>query len=335
MISVRFAGPCFMLATLSACGPGGPSLSGSASESSGSNSGLSSLWEKVRSLGFETGKTYEMPALGIMADAFLADFAARHVETDMIVRSVLEKRNGEIARFDDAVDRALEPTKKSVQANDKAGSAKVTPLDAEHMVYAAPIAVAMQSRTGWEVEAIDDTRVDPAFDTPFFRSHRQPSRYDADLHIRYMEMLAASAIYANGVFGLIDERLGTARLSDPEAAARQVLQTFQTIPLATLRATLQNAVGTVRAGRFSTDLTGSRNIHFTHAPAGDFVADARGMTWTKAGGVWFGDGRINGQAVNLRLASTASLTQKRSQSGNEGVSAQAQLQGTGGISAGK
>ena len=38
---------------------------------------------------------------------------------------------------------------------------------------------------------------------------------------------------------------------------------------------LVEAANQVVGGRFSTDLTGSGNIHFTHSPAGDFVADPR------------------------------------------------------------
>lgn len=101
-----------------------------------------------------------------------------------------------------------------------------------------------------------------------------------------------------------------------------------------LAAALKRASGQVSGGRFTTDLTGSGNVHFTHAPAGDFVGDARGVTWTKAGGVWFDDSRSAGQSVNFRLASTSSFAQSRSQSGNEGTSAGAQVEGSGSVAAG-
>jgi hypothetical protein len=327
MISVRFAGPCLMLAIVSACGSGGPSLSGSASESSGSNSGLSSLWEKVRALGFETGKTYEMPAVGIMADAFLADIQARGMALDAPARIFLAPGEKGRPRFDVAVDAQVMPARAAIARTGIDKMRALTPLDPDHIVYAAPVTLAMQPRKGWEVEAIDDRRVDPQFDTPFFRAHRQPSTYDEDLHIRYMEMLAISAIYTNTVFALIDHELGTSRLSDPDAARKHVLTAFQAIPVDTLKAALAEAANQVVGGRFSTDLTGSGNIHFTHIPAGDFVADPRGLTWTRAGGVWFGDGRINGQTVNLRLAATSSLSQRQAQSGTQGTNAEAKVEG--------
>ena len=327
MISVRFAGPCFLLAMLSACGSGGASISGSASESSGSSSGLSSLWEKVRSLGFETGKTYEMPATGIMADAFLTDIAARGMPLDALARILLAPGEQGRPRFDLSVEAHVVPTRAEIAETGINKMRAVTPLDPDHMVYAAPIALAMQPRKGWEVEAIDDRHVDPQFDTPFFRAHRRPSTYDEELHIRYMEMLAISAIYTNTVFALIDADLGTSRLSDPDAASKKVLTVFQAIPVDTLKATLAEAANQVVGGRFSTDLTGSGNIHFTHIPAGDFVADPRGLTWTRAGGVWFGDGRINGQTVNLRLASTSSVSQRQAQTGTQGTNAEAKVEG--------
>lgn len=319
------------LTLLSGCNPGGASVSGSASESASSATGLSSLWERAKSLGFETGKTYEMPALGLMADAFLADYTARGLSYDLVPQAALQRDGGSIPPLDTVIAGMIEPTRKDIGARSAKAVAKLTPLDADHMVYSAPIVIAMQPRKGWEVEAIDDRVTDPRFDTPFFRAHRAPSRYDPDAHVRYMEMLAISAIYTDTVFGMIDKDLGTSRIADPAEAQRRVLATFQAIPAATLKAALHYAAEQVIGGRFSTDLTGSGNIHFTHSPAGDFVADPRGLTWTKAGGVWFGDGRINGQTINLRLASTASLSQREAQSGTQGTSTSSDVSGTSSV----
>lgn len=314
---------------LTACGKGGASIAGSASETAGASSGLSSLWEQVKSLGIETGKTYDMPALGIMADAFMSDTNARHVAPDVIPQLVMHRRDGGIRRFDQAIEALIEPTRKDVATIPPADLAKMTPFDAAHMVYAGPIIVAMQPRKGWEVDAMKPQPLPAALDTPFFRRNRPPSTYDEDVHVRYMEMLAISAIYTNTVFGMIDEKMGTARLADPEAARQHILTAFQAIPAPMLKAALADAARQVSGGNFSTDLTGSGNIHFTHTPAGDFVADPRGVTWTKAGGLWFGDGRINGQTVTMRLASTSSLSQRRAQSGTQGSTTDARVEGSG------
>jgi hypothetical protein len=320
---------------LGACGGGGSSVSGSASETAGSSSGLSSLWERVKSLGIETGKTYEMPALGIMAEAFMTDTNSRHVAPDAIPQLVMQRRDGSIPRFDQAIDGLVEPTRKEVASIPAAELAKATPFDAAHMIYAGPIVVAMQPRKGWEVDAMKPRPIPAALDTPFFRRNRPPSTYDEDVHVRYMEMLAISAIYTNTVFGMIDEKIGNARLADPDAARQQILTTFQAIPAPTLKTALADAAKQVIGGDFSTDLTGSGNIHFTHTPAGDFVADPRGLTWTKAGGIWFGDGRINGQTVSLRLASTSSLSQRQAQSGTQGTNADAKVEGAGSVGPGR
>ncbi len=326
--------PALVAVTLSGCNSGGASVSGSGSESTGSSSGTSSLWERVKSLGFETGKTYEMPALGLMADAFLADWNARDLPVDLGL-ILLRARDGRRPPMNQAIAALVEPTRKEYHETPPAMRDKESPLDADHRLYTLPIVVAMQPRKGWEVYAIDDRVTDPRFDTPFFRAHRAPPRYDEELHLRYMEMLAASAIYTNTVFGLIDKELGTSRLADPDEAQRRVLAAFQAIPAATLKAALDDASRQVVGGSFSTDLTGSGNIHFTHSPAGDFVADPRGLTWTKAGGVWFGDGRISGQSINLRLASTASLSQRQAASGTQGTNADAKVEGSGSVGPGR
>jgi hypothetical protein len=73
------------------------------------------------------------------------------------------------------------------------------------MVYAAPVLLALFPRKGWEVHATDDRHVDPRFDTPFFNRNRPPPKYDEELHLRYMEALAISAIYTNAVFAAIDD----------------------------------------------------------------------------------------------------------------------------------
>jgi len=335
MIRYRLVAPFMLGLMLAACGKGGASVSGSASETAGSSSGLSSIWEQMKSLGIETGKTYEMPALGIMADAFLGDADARGIRLDAIPSLVMRDDGNGIARFDTALLALIEPTARDVAAIAPAELARATPLDAEHMIYAGPIIVAMQPRKGWGVQAIDDTAIDPRFDTPFFRQHRRQSSYNRDTHLRYMEMLAASAIYANTVFGLIDTALGTVRLAAPDVARQKVLAAFQAIPAATLKSILVDACEHVTHGSFSTDLTGSGNIHFTHSPAGDFVADPRGTTWTKAGGIWFGDGRLNGQTVTIRLASTSTLSQRQAQSGTQGATADAKVGGSGTVKPGQ
>lgn len=328
-----------VLSMLSGCGGGGgPSVSGSASESARSESGLSAMWSKVRGLTVESGRTVEMPALGLIADAFLRDGQARNADARASIQGAIFDSGRPIPPFEkQVVDAAtgLRAVLAKATPEDRAKLRAVSPLDADHIVYATPILLALHPRKGWEVEAIDDCRVDPRFDTPFFRKHRRPCRYDEQAHIRYMEMLAVSAIYTNDVFALLGEELAGTRLADPDEAQRRVIAAYQAIPAPTLAAALKRASDQVVGGSFTTDLTGSGNVHFTHSPAADFVGDARGVTWTKAGGVWFGDSRIAGQSVNFRLASTSSLAQSQGQSGNQGTSAGAEVQGSGGVGAGR
>ena len=338
MIPARPFAALLAVSMLAGCsGGGGPSVSGGASERAGSESGLSGIWSKVRGLTVESGKTVEMPALGLMGDAFLRDAQARGADAKLTGQVAIFENGRPMGTFETFLVDLAKATRgewAKLPPNERAEGLKRSPLDADHAVYAAPILLALQPRKGWEVNAMDDCRVDPRFDTPFFRKNRPPCRYDEQAHIRYMELLAISAIYTNDVFALLGEELAGIRLADPDAAQARVIAAYQSIPAGTLAAALKRAAGQVSGGRFTTDLTGSGNVHFTHSPAGDFAGDARGVTWTKAGGVWFGDSRIAGQSVNFRLASTSSLAQSRSQSGNEGTSAGAQVEGSGSVAAG-
>ena len=95
---------------LAGCSNSGPSVSGSASESAGSGSSLSNLWERVRSLGFESGKTHEMPALGLMADAFMADMRARELNDYEITGAVFGRdADGSIASLPDQLAASVAP----------------------------------------------------------------------------------------------------------------------------------------------------------------------------------------------------------------------------------
>jgi hypothetical protein len=319
-----------LLATLAACSnAGGPSLSGSAEESAKSESGQASLWERTKSLLFESGKTTEMAANGIIADAFLEDARSRGVDVRRFTAYALLPVDGKRLPLDQAVSDAV-PSAKAERAALPAKALAQPMMSPEHMVADMPILIALEPRSAWEVQAMDDRKVDPAFDTPFFRRNRPQPRYDPDLHRRYMEALAISAIFANEVFAQIATELDGVRLADPQAARHRVIQLYQAIPSDRLLARLAEIRRDIEAGGFTTDLTGSRNIHFNHK-LGDFVGDARGMTWTKSGGTWFGDGKINGQAINFRLASTTSLGQRAAQSGSAGTSSDARVSGSGSL----
>ena len=189
-----------LVASLAACSnAGGPSLSGSAEESAKSERGQASLWERTRSLLFESGKTTEMAANGIIADAFMEDARSRGVDVERFTAYALLPVDGKRLPLDQAVGDAI-PSAKAERAALPAKDRAQPMMSPEHMVADMPILIALMPRSGWEVEAMDDRKVDPAFDTPFFRRNRPKPRYDPDLHRRYMETLAISAIFANEVF---------------------------------------------------------------------------------------------------------------------------------------
>ena len=322
--------PVAVLMALSACNAAGPSVSGSADESVSSHTGASSLWERVRGLGVDQSRTTDMPALGLIADAFLTDNAVTGAIPARIRISSMFEVNGSVMRLDQLVEHDLKF--RTVPGPTNPGK---SPLDGQHRGYAVPILVALAPLNGWEVEPQDDRRVDPAFDTPFFNRNRPPPRYRPEMHLRYMEMLSIAAIYTNAVFARIGKTLGDVRLADPDDARNRVITAYQAIPPAELRAMLADAARQIGTGNFNTDLTGSNNVHFVHSTSGDFVGDARGMTWTRAGGTWFGDGRLNGQTVSLKLFSTQTLAQRQAQTGTTSTQADAKVGGTSNVAPGR
>ena len=329
---IRYRLPVFLpfALTLAACGSGGASVGGSASESSGTNSGLSGLWERVRGTSVDESRTVEMPALGLIAEAFSASAIGDAFGANSGELLVVWNDDETI----DPVDLHVEGYRTSFARDWERTHPPLAQASgsAAHLAYAMPILAALQPRNGWEVNAMPP---DPAFDTPFFRNSSNFRSYSADQHHRYMQMLAVSAMFANDVFALIAKDLQGTSLADPDQAQARVLEAYRDIPVSTLRAMLATASDRVERGNFTTDLTGSGNVHFQHSGTGDFVADARGLTWTRAGGVWFGDSRINGQSISFRLASTASMSQREAQSGTQGTGANTRVEGSGGISVGR
>lgn len=331
----KYLSSAILILALAACSSGGgPSVSGGASEEAGSQSGSNSAWERFKNMVFSSEKTIEMPALGIMADTFITEAAKRRYDANQYAHFMLDSENGKRFSMLENINKSIEPTKRNF-AQEKANNTLDTPFDAEHALYSIPIVLALSPRKGWEVEAIDDRNVSPEFDTPFFRKHRPKSTYNEELHVLYMDMLAASAMYTNDVFALIATELDGVTLNDPDAAQKRVIEIYNNIPADKLKALLTAASERVRQGKYSTDLTGSGNIHFTNSVGGDFVADARGVTWTKSGGLWFGDGRINGKQVSFKLTSTASLNQKQSETGSAATDAKSKVDGSSTVGVGK
>jgi hypothetical protein len=319
---------------LPACSSGGGAgVASGADESASSQSGSTSLWERTKSLFTDNSKTVEMSALGLIADSFVNDADARSVQLSAINDIFLTKVDGK--------NQPIYPRLETLLATDPALKDKKliarlksqTVLDVEHVVYATPIIAAIAPRKGWIVNPI---KPDPTFDTPFFRNNgRKQDPYDPDLVRAYLMMFTASAIYTNEVFAKIAQQLDGVTLADPDAANERILRAYQSIPIAELKSILKRASADAERPEFNIDLAGSHNIHFVAWPAGDFVADQKGVTWTKSGGIWFGDGKINGRQISFRLASSTSLQQRQSETGTNTQNSDAKVNGSGNVGPGK
>ena len=318
---------------LTACGgTGGPAVSGSADESARSESGLSSLWERVRGSSVEQSKTIEMPAFAIIADAFTDDAMKRRAD-GLMVRQMLMARDGNqppdtvIAQVDHLTDNLKH-----------AGSPAQTRGEAvEHFTLGLPILVAIAPLRGWEVNVIDDRDMRKTFSDPIFKNSPAMAgeAYNPAEHAAYMHMLAVSASFANDVFAEIAAKMQGTTISDPDAAKARVMEIYRSLPAAALHAKLAELSGRADNAHYSTDLTGSGNIRFVADGLGTFVGDTRGMNWTKSGATWFGDSHINGSTTNFRLAAATSLSRREAQTGTTGNTSGSSVTGSSSINGGK
>lgn len=312
------------LVALAACsGGGGPSVTGAAGESARSESGLSSLWEKARGLSVEQAKTVEMPAFALIADAL----ASNAHEQGAVEAFALGKRGRVVALMANHRENLpplgmYEKTAAILSGGDKLldpafklGDPKqAAELDrVRHALLAVPVLFTLAPFSGWDAN---------------------PMREDRNDVQNYTELVAASAIYTNALFAEIARRLDGTVLADPESSKAAIWKAYLSIPWQDLRAMLADASKAADGQAYTLDLAGGRDVHFSGGP-GDFVGDARGVVWTNNGMTWFGDGRINGQTVNFRLASTASLSQRQAQSGSSGTTSGADVSGGGSIGAGR
>lgn len=199
----RYAALLALPLALAGCNDGGPTVSGSADDGARSSSGQSTLWERVFGVTIDNSKTVDMPALALMADAFQANPASERMMPIASQILTAHETDGSILTLDlQAAHQETVFSESWATVLPKVRAAAGSPA---HLALELPILVALTARKGWEVNAMAP---DPAFDTPFFRANRRGSEYDPELHRRYMEMLAASAIYTNDVFGVISQQLG-------------------------------------------------------------------------------------------------------------------------------
>lgn len=319
--------------TLGGCnGGGGPSVAGSADESTRSETGLSSLWERVRGTSIEQTKTIEMPAFALIADA-IGDDAAKHHMDGRTVRKILTAHDD--GRLPNSmltqVDMLTAGLHRDRPAVEMQGGV------AEHFTLGLLLFAAVAPLQGWEVNPMSDEPVDPVFNTPFFKQNRAAMgpAYNQAEHAAYMEMLAVSAAFANEVFTEIASKMQGITIADPDAAKRRVMAIYRSLPAAALRAKLAELSERADSARYITDLAGSRDIRFQAGGLGDFTGDGRGVVWTKSGTMWFGDNHINGQTTNFRLAAASSLSQRQAQTGSTNNTTGAAVTGNSSINGGR
>jgi hypothetical protein len=137
----------------------------------------------------------------------------------------------------------------------------------------------------------------------------------------YLGFQEASAEYTNALFTQIAIQLNddVGVLEDPETAKQEIQRIYKSIPKATLKKLWSDSVehAADRGGRVI-DLAASKGVDWS-ADGGSYSGNADGLTWTKSGVVWFGQGALSGKQWAIGLESSISKSTDKSSGGSESV----------------
>lgn len=289
------------LLILAGCGQQGGGVSVGAGSSTESTDESAGIIERTRSLlsGSAAAKKISMPAAGLIADTFEEyagpldrDARMRFFESSFKTLKALNGNGEDIFaahspyELDAIMGRpwAQYPAFLKVAETfkkDENGAEKVKDL-MHRAELIRPIQFALSPFMGWEVS---------------------PMGGKQEVLDAYMSLLAASGMFANNVMAEIALKQSANSIKNPDEARRLIAQAYEKIPLDTLKAEWIKALKAAAKSNKSVDMTGSNNVHF-RAGAGDFVGDAHGITWTKGGQIWFGEGNLSGQKIAFSLEST-------------------------------
>jgi hypothetical protein len=145
--------------------------------------------------------------------------------------------------------------------------------------------------------------------------------------------MARKVVYANLVLTELYPAIGAQALADPAAARAAVQAAWKKLPPDTIMSAWQQAGEQVK-GQINFDFTGHgpAPVHFVIGN-NDFQAGPTGWKWSKNGSVWFGDGRLSGQARELSLQSAIdkSTSQTSSTGTSSGTSTEQAASGSAGV----
>lgn len=280
-----------LAALLAACG--NPTANSAGTDQSNQSSIDSTFaWTKKLVRGWTAKATLTIPAQGAIADALLDQkFLGGRLDGGLLreVAPMTVKMGG----FKTVFVEKFGPTAKNAAA------------DAED-TWLAPVAAVTHAYRGWQIDLIGGF------------GDKEATPKEKEFYLGYQE---ASVEYTNALFTQIATRLNddVGVLEDPETAKIEIQRIYKSIPKSVLKKLWVNSVehAAERGGR-TVDLSGSQGVDWS-ADGGSYSGNADGLTWTKAGVAWFGQGALSGKQWSIGLESSISKSTDKSSGGSESV----------------
>lgn len=184
--------------------------------------------------------------------------------------------------------------------------------------YLVPVAAITSAYRGWQINLMDGFGDKKATDA------------ETKTYLGFQE---ASVDYTNALFTQIAPQLNNdvgGVLEDPQAAKLAIQKIYTAIPRTTLKVMWTNAVkhAAERGGR-TLDMSGTQGVDWS-ADGSSYSGNPDGLTWTKSGVKWFGQGALSGKQWTIGLESSISKSTDQSSSGSENNSGSTGEKSSGG-----
>lgn len=275
-----------MAALLSACG--NPTSNGAGTDQSNQSSIDSAIsWTKKLVRGWTAKATLTIPAQGAIADALLDPKFLGDRLNGGLMREVAPM----LVKMGDFKTIFIE---------------KFGPTEKAENSWLVPVAAVTHAYRGWQISLIGGF------------GEAEATQKEKEFYLGYQE---AAVEYTNSLFTQIATQLNddVGVLEDPETAKLEIQRIYKSIPKATLKKLWVDAVehSAERGGRV-VDLAGSNGVDWS-ADGGSYSGNADGLSWTKSGVAWFGQGALSGKQWSIGLESSISKSSDKSSGGSESV----------------
>jgi hypothetical protein len=305
MKHLKFIPLAAVLAALSACHNNGAGVDSGASQKAATSSenGLKS----DRSIRSSTSgaATIQMPAAPLMIEALIPLARSAYLPAESAASSAASAANGPMAGID---IRAMlwRGVLEAPLAEDDMSPKTL------HMFALIPLAATAYPVPGW-----------PPFGC-----------FGCEKQVNWARGMAREVVYSNLVLTELYPAIGAQALADPAAAKAAVQAAWKKLPPQTILSAWQQAGEQVKGGEINFDFTGHgpAPVHFMIGN-NDFQGGPNGWKWSQNGVVWFGDGRLSGQARELSLqnAIDKSTSQVSSSGTSSGTSTEQAAGGSAGV----